>query len=75
MLRSESSFSTLQAEKESQADKSRALASKLASIRASEQRCSWLDHKIASQQFKLLAVKCQIENLEAKHDLLSLQLR
>ncbi|XP_047148789.1 uncharacterized protein LOC124821032 [Vigna umbellata] len=68
-------LSLLQAEKESQADKSRALASKLANIRASEQRCSWLDHKIASQNFKLLALKCQIENLEAKHDSLSLQLR
>ncbi|KAK7368261.1 hypothetical protein VNO80_10285 [Phaseolus coccineus] len=68
-------LSLLQAEKESQADKSRALASKLANIRASEQRCSWLDHKIASQQFKLLAIKCQIEKLEAKQDSLSLQLR
>ncbi|CAJ1939625.1 unnamed protein product [Sphenostylis stenocarpa] len=68
-------LSLLQAEKELQASKSRALASKLASIRASEQRCSWLDHKIASQHFKLLALKSQIENLEAKHDSLSLQLR
>ena len=48
VLRSESSFPTIQAEKELQADKSRALASKLANISASEQRCSWLDHKIAS---------------------------
>ncbi|QCE10501.1 Herpesvirus [Vigna unguiculata] len=41
-------FSSAFHEKESQADKSRALASKLANIRASKQSCSWLDHKIAS---------------------------
>ena len=51
------------------------MASKLANIRATEQRCSWLDQKIASQNFKLLALKSQIENLEAKHESLSLELR
>ncbi|RZC04088.1 hypothetical protein D0Y65_018631, partial [Glycine soja] len=68
-------LSLLQAEKELQGNKSRVLASKLANIRATEQRCSWLDQKIASQNFKLLALKSQIENLEAKHESLSLELR
>lgn len=65
----------LQAEKELQGNKSRVLASKLANIRATEQRCSLLDHKIASQHFKLRALTSQIDNLEAKYDSLSQQLR
>ncbi|KAG4906329.1 hypothetical protein AAZX31_20G017100 [Glycine max] len=68
-------LSLLQAEKELQGNKYRVLASMLANIRATEQRCSWLDQKIASQHFKLLALKSQIENLEANHESLSLELR
>ncbi|TKY59010.1 hypothetical protein E2542_SST16086 [Spatholobus suberectus] len=68
-------LSLLQAEKELQANKSRALASKLANIRATEQRCSLLDQKIASQRFKVLALESQIENLEAKYESLSQDLR
>ncbi|RDY08855.1 hypothetical protein CR513_06859, partial [Mucuna pruriens] len=68
-------LSLLQAEKELQANKSRVLASKLAHIRATEQSCSLLDQKIASQRFKILALRSQIENLEAKYESLSQQLR
>jgi hypothetical protein len=57
-----------QAEKELQAHKSRILASKLANIRAMEQKCWLFDRKIASQNFNLLSLKSQIENLEAKYD-------
>ncbi|RYR14173.1 hypothetical protein Ahy_B04g070778 isoform B [Arachis hypogaea] len=64
-------LSLLQAEKELQANKSRVLASKLANIRATEQRCFLLDHKIASQNFNLLSLTSQIHNLEAKYDSLS----
>jgi hypothetical protein len=57
-----------QAEKELQAHKSRILASKLANIRAMEQKCWLFDRKIASHNFNLLSLKSQIENLEAKYD-------
>ncbi|KAK7400743.1 hypothetical protein VNO78_12036 [Psophocarpus tetragonolobus] len=68
-------LSLLQAEKELQANKSRVLASKLADIGAAELRCSWLDQKIASRHFKLITLKSQIQNLEVKHESLSLELR
>ncbi|XP_057757950.1 uncharacterized protein LOC130976982 isoform X1 [Arachis stenosperma] len=68
-------LSLLQAEKELQANKSRVLASKLANIRATEQRCFLLDHKIASQNFNLLSLTSQIHNLEAKYDSLSQMFR
>ncbi|KAK2434306.1 hypothetical protein P8452_31462 [Trifolium repens] len=61
-------LSLLQAEKELQAHKSRILASKLANIRAMEQKCWLFDRKIASHNFNLLSLKSQIENLEAKYD-------
>ncbi|KAK7317890.1 hypothetical protein RJT34_02494 [Clitoria ternatea] len=68
-------LSQLQAEKELQANKSRILASKLANIRATEQRCSLLDQKIASQNFKILVLRSQIDDLETKHESLSHELR
>lgn len=74
-LRSTSSFCTLQAEKELQAHKSRILASKLANIRSVEQRCSLLHRKIASQDFNILSLKSQIENLEAKYESVSQEFR
>ncbi|MED6157406.1 hypothetical protein PIB30_022815 [Stylosanthes scabra] len=64
-------LSLLQAEKDLQANKSRVLSSKLANIRATEQRCFFLDHKIASQNFNLLSLTSQIHNLEAKYHSLS----
>ncbi|XP_020224865.1 protein FAM184A [Cajanus cajan] len=68
-------LSLLQAEKELQASKSRVLASKLANISASEQRCALLDQKIASRRFNILALRSQIDNLEAKYESLSQELR
>ncbi|CAK7350204.1 unnamed protein product [Dovyalis caffra] len=68
-------LSLLQAEKELQASKSHILASKLANIRSMEQRCLVLDHKIAFQNFKILALKSEIENLDAKYDADSQQFR
>ncbi|KAK7251989.1 hypothetical protein RIF29_35643 [Crotalaria pallida] len=68
-------LSQLQAEKELQSTKSRILASKLANIRAMEQRCFLLDHKIASHNFKILSLKSQIENLELKYESISQELR
>ncbi|XP_057422109.1 uncharacterized protein LOC130715959 [Lotus japonicus] len=68
-------LSQLQAEKELQAHKSRILASKLENIRTMEQRCFLIDRKIASRNFEILTLKSQIENLEAKHDSVSQELR
>ncbi|CAI8584320.1 unnamed protein product [Vicia faba] len=68
-------LSLLQAEKDLQSHKSRILASKLATIRAMEQRCLLFDRKIASQNFNILSLKSQIENLEAKYDSLSQEFR
>ncbi|XVF40137.1 hypothetical protein PTKIN_Ptkin01aG0087000 [Pterospermum kingtungense] len=65
----------LQAEKELQANKSQVLESKLARIRSMEQRCLFLDQKIASQNFKISAVKSNIENLDAKYNSTSRQLK
>lgn len=68
-------YQFFQVEKELQSHKSRVLASKLANIRAMEQRCLLFDRKIASQNFKILSLKSQIENLEAKYDSLSQEIR
>ncbi|KAK6264471.1 Herpesvirus UL139 [Theobroma cacao] len=65
----------LQAEKELQANKSQVLESKLAHIRSREQRCLWLDQKIASQNFKISSLKSGIENLDAKYNSSSQQLK
>ncbi|XVF27318.1 hypothetical protein REPUB_Repub14bG0096800 [Reevesia pubescens] len=65
----------LQAEKELQANKSQVLESKLAHIRSMEQRCLFLDQKIASQNFKISAFKSEIENLEAQYNSSSRQLK
>ncbi|XVE88382.1 hypothetical protein DITRI_Ditri19aG0065500 [Diplodiscus trichospermus] len=65
----------LQAEKELQANKSQVLESKLARIRSMEQRCLFLDQKIASQNFKISALKSEIENLDAKYNSSSRQLK
>ncbi|KAF9684163.1 hypothetical protein SADUNF_Sadunf04G0089100 [Salix dunnii] len=61
-------LSLLQAEKELQTSKSKMLASKLVNIRSMEQRCLVLVHKIAFQNFKILALKSEIESLDAKYD-------
>ncbi|KAI4295448.1 hypothetical protein L6164_035495 [Bauhinia variegata] len=70
--------SLLQAEKELQANKSQVLGSKLANIRTMEQKCLILNQKIASQKFKILAYKSEMENMDMKyeaclHELRSLQ--
>lgn len=65
----------MKAEKELQANKSRILASKLANLRATEQRCLVLDQKIAYQNFKILSLKSQIENLEVKYESVSQEFR
>ncbi|KAM6552108.1 hypothetical protein CsatB_001916 [Cannabis sativa] len=68
-------LSLLQAEKELQSNKSLVLASKLAEIRATEQRCFVLDQKIAAQNFKILALKTEIEMIDSKYETDSNQLR
>ncbi|XP_022724756.1 uncharacterized protein LOC111281298 [Durio zibethinus] len=65
----------LQAEKELQANRSQILESKQARIRSMEQRCLFLEQKIASQNFKICAFKSEIENLEAKYNSSSRQLK
>lgn len=51
-----------------QESKSQFLTSKLANVRSMEQRCLVLDHKIALQNFKILALKAEIESLDVKYD-------
>ncbi|XLT47191.1 hypothetical protein HN873_039795, partial [Arachis hypogaea] len=63
----QSSSCSVQVEKELQENKSCVLASKLANIRATKQRCFFLDHKIASQNFNLLSLTSQNHNLETKY--------
>ncbi|XP_044462453.1 uncharacterized protein LOC123193496 [Mangifera indica] len=60
-------ISLLQLEKQVQANKSQVLASKLASVRLTEQRCLLLDRKIASQNFKILSLKSEIDISDAKY--------
>ncbi|KAJ9135864.1 hypothetical protein P3X46_032992 [Hevea brasiliensis] len=60
-------LSLLQVERELEANRSKILASKLADIRSVEQRCLVLDRNIASQNFKILALKSEIESLDAKY--------
>lgn len=64
-----------QAEKELQAHKSQVLESKLARIGSMERSCLFLDQKIASQNFRISALKSEIENLDAKYDSSSLKLK
>ncbi|KAI9123853.1 hypothetical protein K1719_005153 [Acacia pycnantha] len=59
-------LSLLQAEKELQVRKSQVLASRLANIRSMEQRCFLLDNKVALRNYKILALKSEIENLEGR---------
>lgn len=61
-------ISLLQAEKELQANKYLVLEAKLGNIRSMEQRCLSLDQKIASQNFKIAALKSEIEELYTKYD-------
>ncbi|GKU92576.1 hypothetical protein SLEP1_g6285 [Rubroshorea leprosula] len=68
-------LSLLQAEKELQADKYRDLEAKLANIRSMEQRCLLLDQKIASQNLKISTLKSEVEDLYAKYDESSAQLK
>ncbi|KAG7959819.1 hypothetical protein I3843_10G088100 [Carya illinoinensis] len=68
-------ISQLQAEKEWQANKSQVLEWKHANIRAMEQRCLVLDQKIAATNFKISALKSEIESLDAKYCTDSQQLR
>lgn len=65
----------LQAEKELQESKSQVLASKYANIRAMEQRCLVLEQKIAAQNFKILALKSEIESLDDRYCACSRHLR
>ena len=62
-------------EKELQAKTSQVLASKLENIRALEKRCLVLDQKIASQNFKILALKTEIDNAGEKYETVSQELR
>ena len=64
-----------QAEKELQANKSLELESRLEDIRIAEQRCYVLDQKIASQNFKISALKSEINRLDSKYETDSQQLR
>ncbi|XP_041026796.1 uncharacterized protein LOC121266987 isoform X1 [Juglans microcarpa x Juglans regia] len=68
-------ISLLQAEKEWQANKSQVLEWKHANIRAMEQRCLVFDQKIAADNFKISALKSEIESLDAKYCTDSQQLR
>ncbi|XP_048438720.1 uncharacterized protein LOC125476532 [Pyrus x bretschneideri] len=68
-------LSLLQAEKEAQENKSQVLEMKLASMRATEQRCLALDQKIASQSFKIWALRSEIDHLDEKYRSDSHQLR
>ncbi|KDP37979.1 hypothetical protein JCGZ_04622 [Jatropha curcas] len=61
-------LSLLQAEKELQENKLQILASKQAEIRSMEQRCLLMDHEIAFQNFKILALKSEIESLDARYN-------
>ncbi|MBA0627881.1 hypothetical protein Godav_022682 [Gossypium davidsonii] len=65
----------LLAEKELQAHKSQVLESKLARIGSMERSCLFLDQKIASQNFKISALKSDIENLDTKYDSSSRKLK
>ncbi|KAA8519487.1 hypothetical protein F0562_013743 [Nyssa sinensis] len=60
-------LSILQAEKELQINKSQVLASKLTNIRAMEQRCLKLDHKMSSQHFIISSLKSEINRLDSKY--------
>ncbi|OAY25142.1 uncharacterized protein LOC110604369 [Manihot esculenta] len=68
-------LSLLQAEKECEANRSQVLSSKLTNIRSMEQRCLLLDRNIAFQNFKILALKSEIESLDAKYQADLRQLR
>ncbi|KAB2601451.1 calcyclin-binding protein [Pyrus ussuriensis x Pyrus communis] len=68
-------LSLLQAEKEAQANKSQMFVMKLASMRATEQRCLAHDQKIASQGFKIWALRSEIDGLDEKYQSDSHQLR
>ncbi|KAM1138561.1 hypothetical protein FF1_036415 [Malus domestica] len=68
-------LSLLQAEKEAQANKSQVLEMKLASMRATEQRCLALDRRIASQSFKIWALRSEIDRLDEKYQSDSHRLR
>ncbi|KAI5331540.1 hypothetical protein L3X38_022107 [Prunus dulcis] len=68
-------LSLLQAEKEVQENKSQALVLRIASMRATEQRCLALDQKIASQSFKIWALRSEIDRLDEKNQTDSHQLR
>ncbi|XP_008225489.1 PREDICTED: myosin-9 [Prunus mume] len=60
-------LSLLQAEKEVQENKSQALVLRIASMRATEQRCLALEQKIASQSFKIWALRSEIDRLDEKN--------
>ncbi|XP_050235330.1 uncharacterized protein LOC126683466 [Mercurialis annua] len=68
-------LSLLQAEKELQVNKSQILASKLRDVTSMEQRCLILERNIAFQNYKILALKSEIQRLDAKYEADSQQLR
>ncbi|XP_057536538.1 uncharacterized protein LOC130814474 isoform X6 [Amaranthus tricolor] len=60
-------LSLLQDEKELQRKKSLLLSGKHAKIRSLEQNCLMLDHKLASDNFKISSLKSLIEFLDRKY--------
>ncbi|XP_057536533.1 uncharacterized protein LOC130814474 isoform X2 [Amaranthus tricolor] len=68
-------LSLLQDEKELQRKKSLLLSGKHAKIRSLEQNCLMLDHKLASDNFKISSLKSLIEFLDRKYQTSVQQLR
>ncbi|XP_021904102.1 uncharacterized protein LOC110819280 isoform X2 [Carica papaya] len=67
-------LSHLQAERELQRNKSQVLAFKLENIRSMERRCLILDRQIALQNFKISALKSEVESLDSKYEAISQEL-
>ncbi|PIA41613.1 hypothetical protein AQUCO_02200211v1 [Aquilegia coerulea] len=65
----------LQAEKELQSKRSHLLSEKLSNIRIMKQRCYILEHQNACLNFKILAHKSQIDQLETKYNNFAQQFR
>lgn len=70
-----SQYDVLQAERELQRNKSQVLAFKLENIRSMERRCLILDRQIALQNFKISALKSEVESLDSKYEAISQELR
>ncbi|KAL2898141.1 Synaptonemal complex protein 2-like [Bienertia sinuspersici] len=68
-------LSLLQDEKDIQKSKSLLLSAKHSAIRLLEQRCLIMDHKLASNHFKISSLKSEIEFLDRKYHTCAQQLR